>query len=233
MLVATCSLLFSMCWGDNGLDRRLPRVQFQPACRLCSISPWCCLSCALTPTISPLVGSPFECEELARLPVWLLDAFNPVLEPVVLDDVGRGGVLGIDPSDESESTSVACGPVGLELLGGDRGLPMFCRLLSMFSTPPERQWTFFGDEASLTGRQGGSTIEAIATGQDADLQWSSLGLSKSAGLGRCLGCSANDGVPWMCNTSCSDPVYTERSTKAIEIGDCDVQFRSNKEELLG
>lgn len=118
----------------------------------------------MTPAVSPLVGSPFEWEELARLPVWLLDALNPVLEPVVLDDVGRGGVLGVDPSDESESTSVPGSPVGLELRGGDRGLPMFCRLLSTFSTPPERQWTFFGDEASLTCRQGGSIIEAIATG---------------------------------------------------------------------
>lgn len=94
----------------------------------------------------------------------------------MLDDVGRGGELGIDPSDESESTSVAGGPVGLELRGGDRGLPLFCRLLSMFSIPPERQWTFFGDEGPLTGRQGGSTIEAIATGQDVDLQRPSVGL---------------------------------------------------------
>lgn len=115
-------------------------------------------------------------------------------EPVVLDDVGRGGVFGIDPSDESESTSVAGGPVGLELRGGDRGLPMFCRLLSKFSTPPERQWTFFGDGGPLAGRQGRSTIEAIATGQDVDLQRSSLGLSKYAGLERCVECSAKDGA---------------------------------------
>lgn len=105
----------------------------------------------------------------------------------MLDDVRRGVVLDIDPSDESESTSIACGPVGLELRGGDRGFPMFCRFLSMFSTPPERQWTFFGDEAPLTGRQGGSTIEAIATGQGVDLHRSSLGLSKYAGLGGCAG----------------------------------------------
>lgn len=121
---------------------------------------------------------------------------KPALDPVVLDDVGRGGVLGIDPSDESESTSVAGGPVGLELRGGDRGFPRFCRLLSTFSTPPDRQWTFFGDEGEgpLTGRQGCSTIEAIATGPDVDLQRSSLGLSNYAALERCFGCSAGDGV---------------------------------------
>lgn len=71
---------------------------------------------------------------------------------------------------------------------------MFCRLLSTFSAPPERQWTFFGDEDPLAGRQSGSTIETIATMQDVDLQRSSLAPSKYAGLERCVGCSPNEGV---------------------------------------
>lgn len=156
--------------------------------------PWCSWAFAFGPAVSPLVGRTVEGIGVARLPDRVFVMFNPTLEPVVLEDVGRGGVLGIDPSDESESTSVAGGPAGLELRGGDRGLPTFCRLLSTFSIPPERQWTFFGDDGPLTCRQGGSAIEAIATGQDVDLQRSSLGLSNYAGLERCVVCSANEDV---------------------------------------
>lgn len=148
--------------------------------------------CASGPSGSRVVEGTVGGREVAKLPGRLFVVFKPTLDPVVLDEVGRGGVFGIDPSDESESTSITGGPVGLELRGGDRGLPLFCRLLSTFSTPPERQWTFFGDEDPLTGRQGGSTIEAIATMQDVDLQRSSLALSKYAGLEQCVGCSANE-----------------------------------------
>lgn len=88
--------------------------------------------------MSPLVGRTVVGREVVKLPVRLLVVFNPTLEPVVLGEVVRGDVFGIDPSEESESASAGC-PMGLELLGGDRGLPMFCRLLSMFSTAPERQ----------------------------------------------------------------------------------------------
>lgn len=145
------------------------------------------------------------------LPGRLVVVFNTTLESVVLDEVRRGGVLIIDPSDESESTSVPGGPVGLELRGGDRGLPMFFRLLSLFSKPPERQWTFFGDEDPLTGRQGGST-EGIATRRDVDLQRPSLALRNYAGLERCVGCSANEDAQWMSNASSVNPGQTEMST---------------------
>ena len=158
----------------------------------------------------PVVGRTDEegefAELSAELPLRLFAAFSPTFDPVVLDDLGRGEVLDTDPSDEPESTSVTGGPEGLELRGGDKGLPMCCRLLSTFSTPPERQWTFFGDEDPVTCRQGCSMIEAMATGQDLDLQRTSPGLSNSAGLERCVGRSANEGVQRMSNVSRLDPV---------------------------
>jgi hypothetical protein len=144
--------------------------------------------------VSVTGGGTAERKEFEQLPVLPFVVSKPTLDPVVLDDVGRGEVLGIDPSDESESVEVAAGPVGLELRGGDRGFPRFFRLLSTFSTPPERQWTFFGDEGPLTGRQGCSTIEAIATRPDEDLQKSGLGLSNYAALEQCVVYSANRGV---------------------------------------
>lgn len=132
------------------------------------------------------------------LPVLPFVVSEPTLDLVVLDDVGRGGVLGTEPSDESESTSFAGGQVGLELRGGDGGFPMFWRLLSTFSAPPERQWTFFGEEGEgplTTGlRQGCSTTEAIVITPDVDLQRSRLVLCSYVALEKCSECSAKDGV---------------------------------------
>lgn len=182
------SLLTPACWGDGVLDRR-PRVVSLVSFQSRSTT-WYCLSWVLCTTVSPTAGRTAEVRELEKLPVLPFGVSEHTLDLLVLDDVGRGGVFGIESSDESESTSFAGGQVGLELRGGEGGFPRFWRLLSTFSAPPERQWTFFGDggEGPLTTgrRQGCSTSEAMVTRPDVDLQRSRLALCNYMALEKIL-----------------------------------------------
>lgn len=105
-------LLPPACWGDGVLESR-PRV-FSWASFQSRSTVWCCMTCVFRTAVSPTGGRTAEAIELESMSA-LPFASDPTLNLVVLDGVGRGGVSGIDPSDESESMSFAGGQVGLEL----------------------------------------------------------------------------------------------------------------------